>query len=239
MINFQEILGQAAIEYGLTLTVEQLIAMDRYYQLLLEWNEKINLTAITAPQEVAVKHMVDSLSCYQPELFKTGVSMIDVGTGAGFPGLPLKIFQQDIELTLMDSLNKRLNFLREVIAALALSKVNTVHARAEEGGKNKQYREQYQLAVSRAVARLNVLCELCLPFVKVGGCFIALKGAQYEEEVKEATKAVKLLGGKIEEIKPVKLPGLTDKRAVIYISKIANTPAGYPRKAGTPEKKPL
>jgi 16S rRNA (guanine527-N7)-methyltransferase len=139
----------------------------------------------------------------------------------------------------MDSLNKRLNFLREVVDNLGLSGVSSVHARAEEAGKNKQYREQYQLAVSRAVARLNVLCELCLPFVKVGGWFIALKGAQYEDEIREAANAIKLLGGKIEEIRPVKLPGLSDKRAVIYIQKIAYTPKNFPRKAGTPEKKPL
>lgn len=239
MNTFQELLVQAADEYGLTLAADQLVAMDDYYQLLVEWNKKINLTAITEPQEVAVKHMVDSLSCYQQELFRPGVSIIDVGTGAGFPGLPLKIFQKDIDLTLMDSLNKRLKFLQEVIDALGLTGVNTVHARAEEAGKNKQYREQYQIAVSRAVARLNVLCELCLPFVKVGGCFIALKGAQYEEEVKEAANAVKLLGGKIEDIRPIKLPGLTDKRAVIYIKKVVATPQSYPRKAGTPEKKPL
>ncbi len=229
----------AADEYGLTLAADQLVAMDDYYQLLVEWNKKINLTAITEPQEVAVKHMVDSLSCYQQELFTPGVSIIDVGTGAGFPGLPLKIFQKDIDLTLMDSLNKRLKFLQEVIDILGLTGVNTVHARAEEAGKNKQYREQYQIAVSRAVARLNVLCELCLPFVKVGGCFIALKGAQYEEEVKEAANAVTLLGGKIADIRPIKLPGLTDKRAVIYIEKVVATPQGYPRKAGIPEKKPL
>jgi len=239
MNQFQDILAKAAVEYGLSLMPEQLAALDTYYQRLLVWNEKINLTAITEPYEVAVKHMIDSLSCYQEELFTPGVSLIDVGTGAGFPGIPLKIFQQDIKLTLMDSLNKRLFFLREVIDDLALDGVYTVHARAEEAGKNKQYREQYQLAVSRAVARLNVLCELCLPFVKVGGWFIALKGAQYEDEVREAAKAVNLLGGKIENITPVILPGLTDKRAVIYIKKIAVTPQTYPRKAGTPEKKPL
>ena len=239
MDNFQDILMKAATEYGLNLASDQLVAMEHYYQRLLVWNEKINLTAITEPHEVAVKHMIDSLSCYQTELFTPGVSLIDVGTGAGFPGIPLKIFQQDIELTLMDSLNKRLNFLREVIDDLAFDGVQTVHARAEEAGKNKQHREQYQLAVSRAVARLNVLCELCLPFVKIGGWFIALKGAQYEEEVREADRAVTLLGGKIENIKPVNLPGLADKRAVIYIKKIASTSQIYPRKAGTPEKKPL
>ncbi|CQR70035.1 Ribosomal RNA small subunit methyltransferase G [Sporomusa ovata DSM 2662] len=239
MNHFQDILAKAAAEYGLSLAPKQLAAMDNYFQQLVVWNEKVNLTAITEPYEVAVKHMIDSLSCYQEELFTPGVRIIDVGTGAGFPGIPLKIFQQDIKLTLMDSLNKRLNFLRAVIDDLSLDGVYIVHARAEEAGKNKQYREQYHLAVSRAVARLNVLCELCLPFVKVGGWFIALKGAQYEEEAQEAAKAVTLLGGKIETIKPVKLPGLIDKRAVIYIKKVAVTPQTYPRKAGTPEKKPL
>jgi 16S rRNA (guanine(527)-N(7))-methyltransferase GidB len=239
MEKFQDILAKAAIDYGLSLGADQLASMADYYQLLVMWNEKMNLTAITEPSEVAVKHMVDSLSCYRQDLFTPGVSLVDVGTGAGFPGIPLKIFQQDIELTLMDSLNKRLNFLREVVDTLNLSKVQTVHARAEEAGKNKQYRETYQLAVSRAVARLNVLCELCLPFVKIGGWFIALKGAQYEEELREAAHAIDLLGGKVDSVMPVILPGLTDKRAVIYIKKIAATPANYPRKAGTPEKKPL
>ncbi|SDE77229.1 16S rRNA (guanine(527)-N(7))-methyltransferase RsmG [Sporomusa acidovorans] len=239
MEKFQDILAKAAMDYGLSLGAEQLAAMADYYQLLVMWNEKMNLTAITEPCEVAVKHMVDSLSCYRQDLFTPGVSLVDVGTGAGFPGIPLKIFQQDIELTLMDSLNKRLNFLREVVATLNLSKVQTVHARAEEAGKNIQYRETYQLAVSRAVARLNILCELCLPFVKIGGWFIALKGAQYEEELREAAHAIDLLGAKVDSVMPVILPGLTDKRAVIYIKKIASTPANYPRKAGTPEKKPL
>lgn len=239
MDNFQEMLAAAAAEYGLTLSGAQLAAMDTYYRLLVEWNQKMNLTAITQPEEVAVKHMVDSLSCYEPDIFSPGVSLIDVGTGAGFPGLPLKIYQQDIALTLMDSLNKRLNFLQEVIGQLGLTGVTTVHARAEEGGRQKQHREVYQLAVSRAVARLNVLCELCLPFVKPGGWFVALKGAQYEEEVSQAAAAITKLGGKVENIKPVALPGLTDKRAVIYIKKVAVTPASYPRKAGTPEKKPL
>lgn len=239
MESFQDILAKAVNKYGLVLTEQQLAHLDSYYRLLIEWNEKMNLTAITEPQEVAVKHMVDSLSCYREDIFAAGASLVDVGTGAGFPGLPLKIFRTDIRLTLMDSLNKRLNFLREVVDTLGLQQVEFVHARAEEAGKNKQYREQYQIAVSRAVARLNILCELCLPMVKPGGWFIALKGAQYEEEVREAGNAVKVLGGKIEDIQPVALPGLTDKRAVIYIKKAAATPSAYPRKPGTPEKKPL
>lgn len=239
MDNFRELVAKAAAEYGLQLTIEQIAAMDTYYRLLLEWNEKMNLTAITEPYEVAVKHMIDSLSCYREDIFFPEATVVDVGTGAGFPGVPLKIFKPDIKLILMDSLNKRLNFLREVADTLALEKVDFVHARAEEAGKNKQHREQYDLAVSRAVARLNVLCELCLPMVKVGGWFIALKGAQYEEEVREAAKAITTLGGKVEAIQPVILPGLTDKRAVIYIKKVTNTPSIYPRKPGTPEKKPL
>lgn len=239
MENFQEILTKVAVGYGLKLTTDQIAAMDTYYGLLLEWNEKMNLTAITEPHEVAVKHMIDSLSCYREDVFTSAASIVDIGTGAGFPGIPLKIFQPDIALTLMDSLNKRLNFLREVVDSLGLEGVAFVHARAEEAGKNRAHRENYNIAVSRAVARLNVLCELCLPMVSVGGWFIALKGAQYEDEVREAAKAITVLGGKIEDIRPVSLPGLTDKRAVIYIKKVAATPPGYPRKAGTPEKKPL
>lgn len=239
MEKFQEILINAADNYGIKLDSNQISAMDMYYRLLLEWNEKINLTAITEPQEVAVKHMIDSLSCYREDVFIPNASIVDVGTGAGFPGIPLKIFRPDLQLTLMDSLNKRLNFLREVVEKLSLSGVEFVHARAEEAGKNKKYRESYDVAVSRAVARLNVLCELCLPMVKKGGWFIALKGAQFDDEAREAAKAINLLGGKIEDILPISLPGLSDKRAVIYIKKIAATPLSYPRKPGAPEKKPL
>lgn len=239
MGSFQELVAKAAAEYGLQLTNGQIAAMDTYYRLLLEWNEKMNLTAITEPHEVAVKHMIDSLSCYREKIFTAAARIVDVGTGAGFPGIPLKIFQPELELILMDSLNKRLNFLREVAGNLGLQGVAFVHARAEEAGKNKQHRESYDIAVSRAVARLNVLCELCLPLVKVGGWFIALKGAQYEDEVHEAAQALTILGGQVADIRPVSLPGLADKRAVIYIKKVAATPPLYPRKAGTPEKKPL
>ena len=239
MEDFKALLAQASIEYGLILSDSQLAAMEVYYQLLIEWNKKINLTAITQPQEVAVKHIIDSLSCYQEDIFSGDTRVIDVGTGAGFPGIPLKIYRPDIKLTLMDSLNKRLLFLQTVTETLGLQDVELVHARAEEGGKGRQYREKFQIAVSRAVARLNILCELCLPFVRTGGWFIALKGAQYEEEVAEAARAIAILGGAIERVEPVNLPGITDKRAVIYIKKIAATPSEYPRRPGTPEKKPL
>lgn len=235
---FVQLLQQAAAEFGIPLTDKQLAHYDSYFQLLLVWNEKVNLTAITEPQEVAVKHMIDSLSCYDERYFPTGASVIDVGTGAGFPGLPLKIFRPDLELTLLDSLQKRLAFLQEVVVALELPDIELLHSRAEDAGRGGQ-REQYDVALSRAVARLNILCELCLPFVKVGGYFIALKGAQYNQEAAESKQALQVLGAEIAEIRPVTLPGLDDVRAVLYIKKVKPTPAAYPRRAGTPEKKPL
>lgn len=238
-MNFANALKEAASQFGLELSAEQIAAFSLYNQLLVSWNEKVNLTAITEPQEVAVKHIIDSLSCYDPEVFPERCTVVDVGTGAGFPGLPLKIFRPDIRLTLMDSLNKRLLFLQEVVDSLKLEEVNTVHTRAEDAGRSKEHRERYQVAASRAVARLNVLTELCLPMVSPGGYFVALKGAQYREELQEAGKAIGTLGGKVASVRPVQLPGLEDSRAVIYIRKQTPTPAGFPRRPGLPEKKPL
>lgn len=236
---FRDVLATAAGEYSLRLTEEQLSHFTTYFEMLVEWNEKINLTAITDPNEVAVKHMIDSLSCYNGDIFKKGAKIIDVGTGAGFPGLPLKIFRPDLKLTLFDSLNKRILFLKAVAQKLEINDIEFVHSRAEDGGKNKQHREQYDIAVSRAVARLNVLSELCLPFVAVGGFFIALKGSQYSQEIKEATGALRQLGGEIAKIENVKLPGLDDVRAIVYIKKIKKTLAIYPRRPGVAEKNPL
>lgn len=236
---FKDIVKQAACEYGLELTEGQVEELTTYFELLVEWNEKVNLTAITAPQDVAVKHMIDSLSCYDPLIFKKEAKIIDVGTGAGFPGLPLKIFRPDLKLTLFDSLNKRIKFLQAVASAIGITDINFVHSRAEDGGKNKQLREQYDIAVSRAVARLNVLCEWCMPFVAVGGFFIALKGSQYSLEVEEARGALKALGGEIVKVENIKLPGLDDVRAVIYIKKVKKTPLAYPRRPGIAEKNPL
>lgn len=238
-MTFSAFLAEAALKAGFQLSSQQLDQFQVYFDLLTEWNQKVNLTAITEPREVALKHMVDSLSCYDQAIFPTGCSVIDIGTGAGFPGIPLKILRPDICLTLLDSLNKRIVFLQTVVAALSLSDVDCVHARAEEAGRNPRFRACFDVAVSRAVARLNVLTELCLPTVKTGGCFIALKGAQYQEEAAEARGAVFLLGGRIRELRAVQLPDLPDVRGVIYIDKVAATPAVYPRKAGTPEKKPL
>ena len=236
---FKEELTKAAAEYGISLNDTQMEQYNRYFELLVEWNEKINLTAITEPKEVAIKHMIDSITAYDENLFKDGTTVIDVGTGAGFPGLPLKIFCPEIKLTLMDSLNKRIKFLQTVVEELGLKDVECVHARAEEGARNKKYRESFDIAVSRAVARLPILCEYCLPFVKKGGHFIALKGMQYHDEAEEAAKAIKVMGGSKTEIRPVKLPELDDKRAVITITKTMPTPKAYPRKAGTPTKNPI
>ena len=236
---FKEELAKAAAEYGINLSDTQMEQYNRYFELLVEWNEKINLTAITEPKEVAIKHMIDSITAYDEKLFKDGITVIDVGTGAGFPGLPLKIFCPEIKLTLMDSLNKRIKFLQTVVEELGLKDVECVHARAEEGARNKKYRESFDIAVSRAVARLPILCEYCLPFVKKGGHFIALKGMQYNDEADEAAKAIKVMGGSKTEIRPVKLPELDDKRAVITITKTMPTPKAYPRKAGTPTKNPI
>lgn len=238
-MQFREVLVKAASEYSLSLTEEQLTYFTQYFQMLIEWNEKINLTAITDPTEVAVKHMIDSLSCYEEIIFKNSARVIDVGTGAGFPGLPLKIYRPDLKLTLFDSLNKRVTFLKAVVEQLGIEDVVFVHSRAEDGGKNKLFREKYDIVVSRAVARLNLLSEWCLPFLALDGFFIALKGAQYSEEIKASKNALRMLGGEIDQIKDVKLPGLDDVRAIIYIRKVKSTPALYPRRPGAVEKNPL
>ena len=235
---FKEELAKAAAEYGINLSATQMEQYNRYFELLVEWNEKINLTAITEPKEVAIKHMIDSITAYDEKLFKDGTTVIDVGTGAGFPGLPLKIFCPEIKLTLMDSLNKRVKFLQTVVEELGLQDVKCVHGRAEEAAR-KEFREDFDIAVSRAVARLPVLAEYCLPFVRVGGAFFAWKGMQYQEEAEEAKKAVVLLGGSGIEIKRVHLPGMEDVRAILCIQKTKPTPKAYPRKAGMPVKKPL
>lgn len=239
MTDFTTELRAAAEAASLSLSEEQILKFTRYDALLVDWNERMNLTAITEPRDVAVKHMVDSLTAYDAALFSDAPTVIDVGTGAGFPGIPLKIFDPSIRLTLMDSLAKRLAFLEAVVEDLGLTGVTCVHARAEDAAHEPQRRERYDIAVSRAVARLPVLLEYTLPFVKKGGHLIALKGRTAEEEATDAKRALKLLGGRLETIRPVTLPGLSDKRAVLTITKIAPTPKAYPRKAGTPAKKPL
>lgn len=212
---------------------------DTYYRLLIEWNEKINLTAITEEREAALKHFVDCISAFECGKIADGCSVIDVGTGAGFPGLPLKIFNPTLKVTLMDSLNKRINFLNEVVSALGLGDVSTVHARAEELGKNKAHREKYDICVSRAVANLATLSELCLPLVKVGGYFISMKGPKADDELKEASKAIELCGGEFEEIKKYAIDETDYDHNLVVIKKIKPTPPRYPRNAPKPAKEPI
>lgn len=211
----------------------------RYYELLIQWNEKMNLTAITDEREVAQKHFLDSLSIEKLGVIKDGAKIIDVGTGAGFPGLPLKINNPEIKLTLLDSLSKRINFLNEVISELKISGVITVHARAEELGINKKYRECYDVCVSRAVANLASLSELCLPFVRVGGFFVSLKGPKAAEELENAKNAIKLCGGEVIKIENYDVSDTDLNHNAIIIKKISQTPTKYPRKAPKPTKEPL
>ncbi len=237
-MSYRETLKEAGNAAGFTLSEKQLDQFTRYAEMLLETNKSLNLTAITDPEEVAVKHMVDSLLVYDPERFHNH-TIVDVGTGAGFPGLPLKIYDPGMRVTLIDSLQKRLNFLEQVVKDLGLGQVRCTHARAEDAGKDPALREKFDVAVARAVAALPVLAEYCLPLVRVGGVFYAMKGSRYQEEVDAAHHAGEVLGGKITEVRPVQLPGLTDQRAIITIEKVRPTPKQYPRKAGTAVKKPL
>lgn len=236
---FQNDLIHAMEAMGLVLEDYQIRQFCRFEELLLETNKVMNLTAITDPGEVAVKHMADSLSCYDERYFPKDASLLDLGTGAGFPGIPLAIFRPDLTVTFFDSLQKRLNFLNEVCRETGLRKVVFLHGRAEEMAHQEAYREQFDLVTSRAVARLSILCEWALPYVRNNGLFIALKGAQYEEEIKEASNALRILGGTLEEVRPVTLPGLSDKRAVLYIRKSGTSPAKYPRKPKMAAKHPL
>lgn len=232
------ILSDLTQKAGFSLFDTQLAQFARYAELLTEWNEKMNLTAITEPYEVATKHFVDSL--YGLPYLAAGDRLIDVGTGAGFPGIPLKIARPDLSLTLLDSLNKRLNFLNTVIENLTLADTKTVHARAEEGAfKKSPLREQFDVAVSRAVAQLNSLVEYCLPYVKVGGTFLAYKGSDIEEECKNAKNAVKTLGGETIDIVKYTIPTTDITHSLVVIKKIKPTADIYPRQQGKITKKPL
>ncbi len=231
----RQIIEAWCAENSIYVSGEQLDAFEKYASLLCQWNEKMNLTAITDDEGIAVKHFVDSISVLTAADIKG--SVIDIGTGAGFPGIPLKIMHPEIELTLLDSLNKRLLFLDEVLNALGLS-ADTVHARAEDGSQRPEMREQFDIAVSRAVANLPALCEYCLPYVKVGGIFISMKGPDGANEIAAAENAIKLLGGDEPETKELTLPD-GSRRTIIIIKKSAHTPSKYPRKKTKISKNPL
>lgn len=207
--------------------------------LLLEWNEKINLTTITDEEGIVYKHFLDSLTCLNGPVTFSGKKVLDLGTGAGFPGIPIKIVMPELEITLMDSLNKRIQYLNEVCQALDISNITCVHARAEEAARKSEFREKFDIVVSRAVANMSTLSEYCLPFVKVGGYFIAQKTHEAIDEINAAEKAVKILGGSAPEIISVSVPGTDLAHNLVIIRKIKATPSVYPRKAGTPAKKPI
>lgn len=233
---FSEELEIKAKQIEIELTKEQIEKYYNYMNLLLEWNEKINLTAIIEPREIILKHFVDSLTI--AKYIKDDEKLIDVGTGAGFPGIPVSIVKENTDIVLLDSLNKRINFLEEVKENLKLENITTIHGRAEEFGKNKNEREKYDIATSRAVAPLNILLEYLLPLVKVGGKAICMKGSNIEE-IENAKNALEILGGKIEKIEEITLPNSDIKRNIIIVKKVKNTPSKYPRKAGTPSKEPI
>ena len=228
-------------ELNITLTDEQIEQFLQYYEMLVEKNKVMNLTGITEYEEVIQKHFLDSLSLIRviPDIASQKLTVIDLGTGAGFPGIPLKIAFPELEITLMDSLNKRILFLQEVIDALGLKKVSAVHGRAEEMASNATHRQQYDLCVSRAVSNLSVLTEYCLPFVKKGGLFVSYKSADSDAEIQEGKKAISILGGKLTSVDKFQLPDSDLRRALVCIKKVKDTPKKYPRKAGTPAKLPL
>ena len=224
---------------GIELTEKQYEQFDQYYELLVEWNKVMNLTGITEYDEVNEKHFVDSLSLVKVLDVNSVETVIDVGTGAGFPGIPLKIAFPHLKVTLLDSLNKRINFLNEVIKTLGLENISTIHGRAEDFARKAEHRESYDLCVSRAVANLSTLSEYCLPYVKVGGQFIPYKSGEIDEEVREAKTAVKILGGNGTEIIKFQLPGTDINRSFVKISKTKNTGKKFPRRSGLPSKEPI
>lgn len=241
MEEFTRLLDAGCGELGIILTEKQKEQFFKYFELLTEWNKVMNLTAITEMPEVVTKHFVDSLLVVKvlDGIRTETYSCIDVGTGAGFPGIPLKIAFPQLQITLLDSLNKRVGFLNTVIQELGLTGIQAVHGRAEDFGRDKEYREQFDLCVSRAVANLSTLSEYCLPFVKQGGSFLPYKSGKVEEEAREAEGAVKKLGGFMGDTKTFILPGTDVDRTFVPIDKIHMTPKKYPRKAGMPGKEPL
>lgn len=233
--KFKNGLQQLHIE----LSEKQMEQFLQYYEMLVEKNKVMNLTAITEFDEVVEKHFLDSVSLTQQLDLHQPLKVLDLGTGAGFPGIPLKIVFPELEITLMDSLNKRILFLQDVISSLQLENIEAVHGRAEEAARNKKYREGFDLCVSRAVANISTLSEYCLPFVKIGGSFISYKSSTIEDELKDGKKGIAILGGKVKDVYKFTLPDSKLQRSFVIIEKEKKTPKAYPRKAGTPSKDPL
>ena len=235
--NFKEEFIQKLNLIEINLDNNQLEEFYKYMCLLIEWNEKMNLTAIIEPKEIILKHFIDSLTILNEIEDKNLV--VDVGTGAGFPGIPLKIAKPNLKVVLLDSLNKRILFLNEVINKLELENIETIHARVEDIGKNIKYRENFEIVTSRAVANLAILSEYMIPLTKIGGKCICMKGSSIKDEINESQKAINLLGGKVEKIDEFVLPSTDIKRNIIVIKKEKNTPKNFPRKAGIPSKNPI
>ncbi len=225
--------------FNVHLTARQVIALSTYEKELLEWNQKFNLTAIRDVESIRTKHFLDSYSCVQAWKANPPQRLVDVGTGAGFPGLPLKIIYPAMHITLVESVGKKVSFCQHIITTLGLEGIEVIHSRAEDIGQNSAHREKYDCAVARAVANLNILSEYLLPLVKIGGIMLAQKGESGPAEAQSAEKAMKLLGGKLKQLVPINLPGVVDDRYLVLVDKVAATPPKYPRKAGIPMKTPL
>ncbi|OYR98341.1 16S rRNA (guanine(527)-N(7))-methyltransferase RsmG [Lactobacillus taiwanensis] len=236
-----EIFAKELAKYGFELSDNQKGQFATYYNKLIEFNKKVNLTRITDEDEVYLKHFFDSITPLLefPDLFKGEKTLCDVGAGAGFPSLPIKILCPNLRITIVDSLGKRLKFLDELVNDLDLDEVTLVHSRAEDAGHNKNLREKFDLVTGRAVARMSVLSEYCLPLTKVNGDLVALKGPKAQDELAEAKHAIEVLGGEVEDVKELTLPDTDDERTLIIVKKVKTTPKKYPRQAGTPNKKPL
>jgi len=237
-MNFYELMESSCNNIHLKFDKDKYLKFVEYKDLIKEWNQKVNLTAITEDEEIIKKHFIDSIKIFNFKEFQNAKSVIDVGTGAGLPGIPIKIMKPELDVVLLDSLMKRVNFLNEVIEKLNLFDINAVHGRAEDFGK-VEYREVFDIAVSRAVANLTLLSELCLPFVKVGGYFLAMKGPSVDSEIIDAKFAISTLGGKLEDIVEIDIEDSNLKHNIVIIRKIMKTPKQFPRKPGVPSKKPL